>query len=1396
MSFKVKVPDGRIIEVRTDDPDSAKNVALTWASKNPLPEIDSTERAAQLGEEDISTFGDMLKGVPAGVINSLAGVASFPAELIDLVSLDEGEESVAENVRSAFEYITPTTKTTAGNAVKFITQFVVPGTIASKVAAARNIGRLGQIGAFGAADVLATTPDVETLGDFFETGPTQRIDTEDLEGADLASANLINRFKVASEGTAILLGGPAVIKAAAKGVGSLSEAVAKKDTAQIAAEAVRSKLLDNVGVKPDLENPNFVSRNIRKTREKIAKYVSFKGELPDDLVQKLRYQKIQSISANNKRARNSIEELDLSLKILNKNGLLNDVNQATLLDALNNYIFPTKKGKVSREFVQRQAEDILKGADGLFSQVKDKKILGVVPRPRLYGAKGLFGQDRGLSIFESAKKIRADIDNLSKNISDDLSDGIDSDMNKALIETIGENMGFYGRTVYRATTDPDFNPIRNADGSIDAVKQQKLDRAIDTVIANGMAEDAAGAKLVLEQMLKRTKSFSNADMKPNNMYQNDTLDGISTGILKDKKLDNLPAIRDYLGEYTGAKNIYGVVGRTKQADGTFKPEFGKIRQQTLDEQKVGLQYRVSETVSKMTNLIEQTNYYKNLKYYSDQLGKIDQSKRFIYDELPPDFIPGDWEQIGTIGRSGLPTEASYMNYGALAGKWVKKEHIRALTDIPQYIKLAEASKLYATFLGVKGISQIAKTVYSPITQIRNATTAAMFAVKNGNFGNGEDLVNSAKVVFQNINDNISFKTQGERFGGSQASIANKSDIQRYYNEMIELGVVNTNAKIGEFEDLLGDAAKQYKSGIVKSGLQIAQNTQNRFSGKLYQGSDDVWKIYSYEMELGRLRKAFDNSPESFVVKPTDVQNVLRFGAEPVDLRALDEEMAFEFLKRESAEIVKDTVPNYARVPEAIKQLRQMPFGNFIAFPAEIIRTSLNSYGRSIKELASVSPEVRAIGMRRLMGNITVDAVVPSSLVTAGLVLTGSEREQLTAYKRSFAQDWDRYSVLVPISTDKDGNIREFYNFSYTNPYDYFTRPARALYDAVNNGVNSEKDLTDIAFNSSLEAIKEFASPFMDESIITEKMFDLTRNQTRYGRSIWLEKDPLGLKVSKALAHVIDGITPGISPIRLRGDVAGQDIQLGDLTLGADFTDVPRAVGLAAGINPITGVNRKGERVDAAGEFAEALSGLKSIKPRVETVLGYRGFEAGAQIREVSGIFNRIAKSKSDMSPEDITKAFIVSNEQRFKSLRDLHIAIEDARKLGLSDAEIRSALRRAKTPSLDMVMSGRFKPFYPSDETIKLALESRDNKVSNPFDFGELRSIYSEQYGKEFTPERAARESEARIQALREQMQRAKEAQQQNQMPPAQPPQATTPTINPSASALRQVELNKLLGIS
>ena len=1395
MSLQVKVPDGRTISIPSDDLEMAKVVAVKWAQDNPIPEIDTTELAARLGEEDVSTFGDVLKAPVAGIANAVSGALSLPAELIDLATLDEGEASLAEGVRDIFDTITPTTRTGAGNAVKFLFQFGGAGWLGSSIAKARQMGKMGELAAFGAADVVATTPDVETLGDFFDTGPTKRIETEDLEASELAAANLINRFKVASEGTALLLGGPVIIKAAAKGVGSVAEKIARTDTARAAAEGIRAKILDNVGTKADLDNPGFISRNIKKLSSKLR----FRGDMPTDIAQALRHLKIHSVSLANKKSRNAIEELTDGIKALNKSGQLNSTDESALLNSLNDYIFATPKGKTSREAVQAGAAKFLKSSDELFKNIDAKSWGGL-------------GTKKEYSLFDSATRVRDDIDAMSKVIMTDLKLADDvlpkgKKLNEALIEVINNNMRFYGRTVYRALSDPDFDPLfKPGTQTIDPAKKIKLDSALDEIMASKSKKNPVTreeAELQLNTILTKVRDFSNANMKPKDMFLDDTLDGISNGILKEKTLDNFPAVRDFLGEYSAAKNVYGVIGRAKEKGGNFK--YRKLRERDLDEQKVGLQYRVAETVSKMTNLIEQTNFYKNIKRHSDSLP---EGQKFFFDEMPPGGI-GQFQQIGDL-KGGVPTPKSIAQFGPLAGKWIKSENIRAFTDMPQYIKLASDgsmfNRLYATFMGMKGMSQIAKTVYSPITQIRNATTAALFAIKNGNFGNGEDLVNSAKVVFQNINDNMAFRKGPTEFKGSGKSLATKEDIRIYYEEMVQRGIVNTNAKIGEFEDLLGDAAKFGYAPFGKRLLNIAQNTQNRFSGKLYQGSDDIWKIYSYEMELGRLNKAFENSTDSFKVRITDAQNSLEHGAKArdgfVDLRTMNEEDALEFLRRESAEIVKETVPNYARVPEVIKQLRQLPFGNFIAFPAEIIRTSMNSYGRAIRELASESPELRAIGMRRLMGGLTVDVVMPASLVSAGLVLTGSDREQLNAYKRSFAQNWDRYSTLVPMSTDKDGNIREFYNFSYTNPYDYLTRPARALWDATNAGITSEKELTDIAIHAGAETLKEMFSPFMDESIVTEKTIDLFRNQTRYGRNIWGGADPLGLKMAKGFAHFADGLTPGISPIRLRGDVAGQDVQLGDFTLGADIGDLPKAVGLAAGMDPVTGVNRKGHRIDAAGAFAEALTGLKSIKPRVETVLMYRGYEAGSQVREASGIFNRVAKAKTDMTPEDITQSYIVSNEARFRALRDLNMAIEDARTLGLTEGEIHKSLKKAKTPNLEMVMAGKFKPFYPTDETISLALEAQEDKLSNPFNFGEMSKIHGEQYGRSFLPEAQEEEKAERVRELIR-LQQAQQAQQAQ--PPApvvpelqtpEPPQtAPSPLTLSGSSSLRQIELNKLLGV-
>ena len=245
-----------------------------------------------------------------------------------------------------------------------------------------------------------------------------------------------------------------------------------------------------------------------------------------------------------------------------------------------------------------------------------------------------------------------------------------------------------------------------------------------------------------------------------------------------------------------------------------------------------------------------------------------------------------------------------------------------------------------------------------------------------------------------------------------------------------------------------------------------------------------------------------------VIPVTDYRNVIDFGPN-VKAADLDETQLKVFLKREAASITKDLVPNYVRVPEFIKTLRKLPVGNFIAFPAEIIRTSGNVMGRAIKEVASESPEIREIGMRRLAGMATVNYAAGRAISTIGHTLTGSTEEQTEAFKRSYVADYDKNSQLIPIATDKDGNVTEFYNFSYTNPYDYLTRPFRGVFNAVNNGITSEKELSEIALEAAPSQGREFFGPFISETMVGEKVVDLMRNSTSTGRPVWNEGEPLG-----------------------------------------------------------------------------------------------------------------------------------------------------------------------------------------------------------------------------------------------------------------------------------------------
>ena len=82
----------------------------------------------------------------------------------------------------------------------------------------------------------------------------------------------------------------------------------------------------------------------------------------------------------------------------------------------------------------------------------------------------------------------------------------------------------------------------------------------------------------------------------------------------------------------------------------------------------------------------------------------------------------------------------------------------------------------------------------------------------------------------------------------------------------------------------------------------------------------------------------------------------------------------EQLEEEAAGIAGNNIPNYDYVGSFIKGLRRFPVGNFVSFPAEIIRTSTNIVRRGLDEIFTTMKNDKGetvrplykIGMQRLL----------------------------------------------------------------------------------------------------------------------------------------------------------------------------------------------------------------------------------------------------------------------------------------------------------------------------------------------------------------------------------------------------------------------------------------------
>ena len=159
---------------------------------------------------------------------------------------------------------------------------------------------------------------------------------------------------------------------------------------------------------------------------------------------------------------------------------------------------------------------------------------------------------------------------------------------------------------------------------------------------------------------------------------------------------------------------------------------------------------------------------------------------------------------------------------------------------------------YSGFLKGKGYVQYGKTVLSPITQIRNVTTASLFALAQGNIGRGASLGESVRLVGDDIFTNVP-----------------KDKVLKELEELKELGVIGTQTELREIQDLISQGlgysdkfsnlnvrvGEKFGSKVTDSGLGRFLGSVNRKAQDLYQGGDNVWKIYNYKFEVNKLQNA-------------------------------------------------------------------------------------------------------------------------------------------------------------------------------------------------------------------------------------------------------------------------------------------------------------------------------------------------------------------------------------------------------------------------------------------------------------------------------------------------------------------------------------------------------------
>jgi hypothetical protein len=863
--------------------------------------------------------------------------------------------------------------------------------------------------------MVADVEEIGSFGDMFESAPTGLERDADLAPRHDAARKLMNRIKFGSE--SILLT-PFVY-----GVGTGAKALAKRGKDLAYSNSRFERMVDKIGgafrPRQNLPEEVFLSENMKEALK--ASDLNRASEV------------VKNITREADRMFPSIQTMYDKSTRQEKTKFLKNLNEVLFEGNMRKPIDP-KKG------------------NELFKNIKAKKLTE--------------GQEANLirGINQSRSEFARLIDLIDDVKVQDNVRGIMKDRIEGLVGNtykIFEDKSILGYRAYQPTDEAYSNAIN-------------LFRRY--IAKNNKGKDGKG---------KPFKWNSDQYYQEAKMHVDDILEQVN----KMKKPKALPDFQ-YQNLTTGGQSIKsfvqlvdkGPLGKVQIGKGSkvFRELFGELQDP---------RYSIFNAMTNLSSIARTKGYLGDIVAKNDAAIKAGQRGFFWGSEAEAKAATNRVADVVPLNpiMSRMTKEGNLTN--PLADMWTTKEIAAGIenmnnmqTGFTGFVRGREgastaenvASWMYRNLLLFpKGVSQIAKTVLSIPTHIRNFLSAGAFAGANG------ILFENPKVVAQAFRDGVNIS--------GLLNVGTKDPaFEKLYRELIELGVVNQQVQIGDLKNLLRDIkfGEQVSNtdSVLRPMLSKLRKLGQFFQGK-YVAEDDTWKITNYFVEMARRKKAYGKAG----IKVSD-----------------------DALKQEAAKIVRNTVPNYAYVGDVVKTARLLPIGNFMSFPSEMIRTTTNIAELGLKEMKHSKPTrgsnvlpmvyeigkglvkndnpMYGIGLTRLSGMATTLTVVPTVAVEGAKALYDVTEDELQALRR-FVPEWSKNSTIIPIRTD-DGELK-YMDFSHSNAYDVIARPFRTLLNNVQDGTQNGEQLLESFVGGINEAGSEIMNPFISESIWTEAVTDLT-----------------------------------------------------------------------------------------------------------------------------------------------------------------------------------------------------------------------------------------------------------------------------------------------------------------